>query len=106
MQAADHVISTNDSYREIVLGRDGVDPADVTVVRTGPDLTRLRRTAPDPSSAAAPRPIWPPTSGSWGRRMVWISSCGWRITWCIGSAGATSASPSSDRAIASMTSWR
>ena len=49
MSAADHVISTNDSYREIALGRDGVEPADVTVVRTGPDLTRLRRTAPLPS---------------------------------------------------------
>ena len=49
MNAADHVISTNDSYRETVLGRDGVDPEGVTVVRTGPDLNRLRRTAADPS---------------------------------------------------------
>ena len=49
MKAADHVISTNDSYREVVLGRDGVDPAGVTVVRTGPDLNRLRRTAADPT---------------------------------------------------------
>lgn len=48
MNAADHVISTNDSYREIVLSRDGVDPANVTVVRTGPDLNRLRRTSADP----------------------------------------------------------
>ena len=36
-RTADHVISTNDSYRQIVLERDGVDPARVTVVRTGPD---------------------------------------------------------------------
>ena len=49
MRTADHVISTNDSYRDIVLGRDGVDPACVTVVRTGPDLNRLRRTSADPS---------------------------------------------------------
>ena len=48
-KTADHVISTNDSYRQIVLGRDGVDPACVTVVRTGPDLTRLRPTAAKPS---------------------------------------------------------
>jgi len=48
-KAADHVIATNDSYRQIVLGRDGVDPACVTVVRTGPDLSRLRRTAAKPS---------------------------------------------------------
>ena len=47
-RTADHVIATNDSYRQIVLGRDGVDPACVTVVRTGPDLTRLRRTTADP----------------------------------------------------------
>ncbi len=49
MRAADHVISTNESYRETVIERDGVAPADVTVVRTGPDLTRLQRTAPVPS---------------------------------------------------------
>ncbi len=48
-RTADHVIATNDSYRQIVLGRDGVDPACVTVVRTGPDLTRLRRTTAEPS---------------------------------------------------------
>ena len=46
MRVADHVISTNNSYREVVLGRDGVESGDVTVVRTGPDLTRLHRTAP------------------------------------------------------------
>ena len=32
---------------EIVLGRDGANPASVTVVRNGPDLTRLRRTKAD-----------------------------------------------------------
>ena len=48
-QDADHVISTNDSYRQTVLARDGVDPSDVTVVRTGPDSARLHRTAADPS---------------------------------------------------------
>ena len=45
---ADHVISTNDSYRQTVLERDGVDPACATVVRTGPDLTRLRPTEAQP----------------------------------------------------------
>jgi glycosyltransferase involved in cell wall biosynthesis len=48
-RAADHVISTNDSYRQIVLDRDGVAPACVTVIRTGPDLSRLRPTTPEPS---------------------------------------------------------
>jgi glycosyltransferase involved in cell wall biosynthesis len=49
IRTADHVISTNDSYRQVVIGRDGVDPAHVTVVRTGPDCATLRRTAPEPS---------------------------------------------------------
>jgi glycosyltransferase involved in cell wall biosynthesis len=47
-RCADHVISTNDSYRSIAIERDGVDPQGVTVVRTGPDPERLRRTVPDP----------------------------------------------------------
>jgi len=42
-RAADHVISTNDSYREIALSRSGKQATDVTVVRTGPDPQRLRR---------------------------------------------------------------
>jgi len=42
-RAADHVISTNDSYRDIAVRRSGKSPADVTVVRTGPDPSRLRR---------------------------------------------------------------
>ena len=49
VKTADHVISTNDSYRRIVLGRHGVDPAKVTVVRTGPDPVRLCRTTAQPS---------------------------------------------------------
>jgi glycosyltransferase involved in cell wall biosynthesis len=42
-RTADHVISTNDSYRDIAISRGGRVPADVTVVRTGPDPERLRR---------------------------------------------------------------
>jgi glycosyltransferase involved in cell wall biosynthesis len=48
-RSADHVISTNESYRQIAINRSGKDPADVTVVRTGPDPDRLRRGAPDDS---------------------------------------------------------
>ena len=47
-QAADHVISTNDSYREIAMTRGGKRADDVTVVRTGPDLRRLRPGEADP----------------------------------------------------------
>ena len=42
-RTADHVISTNDSYRDIAVTRSGKKPADVTVVRTGPDPDRLQR---------------------------------------------------------------
>jgi glycosyltransferase involved in cell wall biosynthesis len=47
-QAADHVIATNDSYREIAMTRGGKRADEVTVVRTGPDLRRLRPGEPDP----------------------------------------------------------
>lgn len=47
-QAANHVISTNDSYREIAVTRGGKRADEVTVVRTGPDLRRLRPGEPDP----------------------------------------------------------
>jgi glycosyltransferase involved in cell wall biosynthesis len=41
--AADHVISTNSSYREIAVSRSGKPAEAVTVVRTGPDPDRLLR---------------------------------------------------------------
>ena len=47
-RAADHVIATNDSYREIAITRSGKRAADVTVVRTGPDPQRLKPGAADP----------------------------------------------------------
>jgi glycosyltransferase involved in cell wall biosynthesis len=42
-RTADHVISTNDSYRDVAVTRSGKAATDVTVVRTGPDPERLRR---------------------------------------------------------------
>jgi glycosyltransferase involved in cell wall biosynthesis len=45
---ADVVLSVNDSYRRIAIERGRRSPADVAVVRTGPDLTRFTPTAPDP----------------------------------------------------------
>jgi glycosyltransferase involved in cell wall biosynthesis len=47
-RTADHVVSTNASYAEIAMRRGGKAPADVTVVRTGPDTQRLRRKGPIP----------------------------------------------------------
>jgi glycosyltransferase involved in cell wall biosynthesis len=46
---ADHVISTNDSYRRIAITRSGKANHDVTVVRTGPDPDKLLRGAADES---------------------------------------------------------
>jgi len=48
-RAADHVISTNDSYRDIAITRSGKSPAAVTVVRTGPDPQRMRPGPADPA---------------------------------------------------------
>jgi glycosyltransferase involved in cell wall biosynthesis len=42
-RTARHVIATNGSYREIAIRRSGKSPAEVTVVRTGPDPERLVR---------------------------------------------------------------
>ena len=47
-RTADHVISTNGSYRDIALTRSGKTASAVTVVRTGPDPQRLRRGQADP----------------------------------------------------------
>jgi glycosyltransferase involved in cell wall biosynthesis len=47
-RSADHVISTNESYRDIAIRRSGKVPQDVTVVRTGPDPDKLKRGAADP----------------------------------------------------------
>ena len=42
-RTANHVIATNDSYRDVAVRRSGKPAADVTVVRSGPDPVRLRR---------------------------------------------------------------
>ena len=47
-RTADHVIATNDSYRDIAIQRSGKAPEDVTVVRTGPNPAKLTRVAADP----------------------------------------------------------
>ena len=47
-RTADHVIATNESYREIAIRRGGKKPVDVTVVRTGPEPDKLKRGPLDP----------------------------------------------------------
>ena len=47
-RTADVSIATNESYREIAIERGGMDPDRVFVVRSGPDLSRVRPMPPDP----------------------------------------------------------
>jgi glycosyltransferase involved in cell wall biosynthesis len=49
VRLADHVISTNESYRRLVMDRDRVKPDRVTVVRTGPDPDKLKAAEAVPS---------------------------------------------------------
>lgn len=48
-RTADVVIATNDSYRDIAVSRGKKNPEDVFVVRTGPDLNRLKLKPQQPS---------------------------------------------------------
>jgi glycosyltransferase involved in cell wall biosynthesis len=48
-RSADVVLSVNDSYRRVAIERGRRDPADVAVVRTGPDLSRFLPVEPDPT---------------------------------------------------------
>lgn len=47
--SADISIATNESFRRVAITRGGMDPDKVFVVRSGPDLSRLRPVEPDPA---------------------------------------------------------
>jgi glycosyltransferase involved in cell wall biosynthesis len=47
-RTADHIISSNESYREIAMSRGGVPAAKISVVRNGPEGERVRTVDPDP----------------------------------------------------------
>lgn len=47
-RVADHVITVNDSCKDLLLSRTNTKPERLTVVRTGPDLERLRLVDPLP----------------------------------------------------------
>ena len=47
-RTADHVIATNESYRDVAVIRNGKSAGKVTIVRTGPDPEQLRRGEPHP----------------------------------------------------------
>jgi glycosyltransferase involved in cell wall biosynthesis len=46
---SDTVMATNESYRQLAVSRGSRDPADVFVVRNGPDLNSFKLEAPDES---------------------------------------------------------
>lgn len=48
-RTADISIATNNNYRRIAIERGGMDPAKVFVVRSGPDLERVKAVAPVPA---------------------------------------------------------
>jgi glycosyltransferase involved in cell wall biosynthesis len=48
-KAANISIATNESYRRIAIERGGMRPDRVFVVRSGPNLARVKRLAPDPA---------------------------------------------------------
>src|SRR5262249_37855533 len=48
-RVADHVVSTNESYRRMAMDRGGLTSDRVSTVRNGPDLQRLYRVDPDVS---------------------------------------------------------
>lgn len=48
-QTADAVISTNESYKEVAIRRGGKKPEQVTVVRSGPLLSRFEPVPPEPA---------------------------------------------------------
>ena len=44
---ANHVIVTNESYKRVVIERNGLPQSGISVVRNGPDLDRIYRVPPD-----------------------------------------------------------
>jgi glycosyltransferase involved in cell wall biosynthesis len=54
---ASHVLVVNESYRQVIMARDGVAQERATAVRIGPELERLRATEPDPALRARAKTI-------------------------------------------------
>ena len=88
---ADHVISTNESYREIAMSQGHVPAARTSIVRNGPDLDRVRSVPPDPAVRERAAIIIGYV-GLMARRTAWTTSCLPPTPSSISSAGATSSS--------------
>ncbi len=46
---SDVVMTTNGSYRDLAISRGGLDPADIFIVRNGPDCETFKAVAPNPA---------------------------------------------------------
>ena len=77
-RTADHVVSTNESYRDVALRRGGRRPAEVTVVRSGPDTGRMRpvRGRPELRRGAPAAGRLPRHHGPAGRRRPGAAGAG------------------------------
>ena len=91
-RTANHVISTNDSYRDVAVTRSGKSTTQTSpssaLARTRSCCGAARRT---PSCAGAVGSS-PRTSALWGRRTASTSFCGPLTSWCTSSAAMTSPS--------------
>lgn len=56
-RVADQVIATNESYREMEMRRDRVNPERITIVRNGPELGRVMLVEPDSDLRARAKTI-------------------------------------------------
>ncbi|MDZ7734319.1 MAG: glycosyltransferase [Acidimicrobiia bacterium] len=102
---ADFVLCTNESYRDVALGRGGLPADRVMVVRSAPDLSRFHETTPDPSLRRGRAASRAATSASWDRRTASTTPSGrWRST-TMSSAGPTCTPPSSAPGPRSTTAW-
>jgi len=54
---ADHIIVVNESYRRVIIERNGVPSERITVIRQGPDLNNICLTEPDPDLRARAKTI-------------------------------------------------
>ena len=56
-RAAHHVITVNESYKQVAMRRGALSAADVTVVRSGPDTRRMRPVVPGAPLRGGPREL-------------------------------------------------
>ena len=78
---ADMVISTNESYRSIAIERGRKNPKDVYVVRSGPDLSRMKMVPANPAIKRG-RQYLGGYVGSWASRKASTCCCRLQLT-CI-----------------------